>query len=112
MQGGQFTKETDETGKVVIVTGANTGIGKETVREIARRGGTVYMACRNLKKCEEVGASWILFLNWDLPINSSYRPERKSFWKRRTNMCTAVNVTWLPRSPSATQWKLFLKYNL
>lgn len=54
MQGGQFTKETNETGKVFIVTGANTGIGKETVREIANRGGTVYMACRNLKKCEEV----------------------------------------------------------
>lgn len=54
MQGGKFTKETNETGKVVIVTGANTGIGKETVREIARRGAIVYMACRDLKKCEEV----------------------------------------------------------
>lgn len=54
MQGGRFTKETDETGKVVIVTGANTGIGKETVRELAKRNATVYMACRNLKKCEEV----------------------------------------------------------
>ncbi|EDW79840.2 uncharacterized protein Dwil_GK18888 [Drosophila willistoni] len=52
-QGGQFTKPTDETGKVVIVTGANTGIGKETVRELAKRGATVYMACRNLEKCEE-----------------------------------------------------------
>ncbi|KAH8277597.1 hypothetical protein KR018_001918 [Drosophila ironensis] len=55
MQGGRFSEKTDETGKVVIVTGANTGIGKETVREIARRGATVYMACRNLKKCEQVG---------------------------------------------------------
>ncbi|KAH8373051.1 hypothetical protein KR009_011199 [Drosophila setifemur] len=53
MQGGKFFAETDENGKVVIVTGANTGIGKETVRELARRGATVYMACRNMKKCEE-----------------------------------------------------------
>lgn len=53
MQGGQFTKKTDETGRVVIVTGCNTGIGKETVLELARRGATIYMACRNMKKCEQ-----------------------------------------------------------
>ena len=43
-------------GKVVIVTGANSGIGKETVKELANRGGKVYMACRDLQKCEEVGS--------------------------------------------------------
>ncbi|XP_065671306.1 retinol dehydrogenase 11 isoform X1 [Hydra vulgaris] len=36
--------------KVVIITGANTGIGKETAIEIAKRGGTVVMACRDLKR--------------------------------------------------------------
>ncbi|XP_017014767.2 retinol dehydrogenase 13 [Drosophila takahashii] len=53
MQGGQFTKKTDETGRVVIVTGCNQGIGKETVLELARRGATVYMACRDMRKCEQ-----------------------------------------------------------
>ncbi|KAM8714247.1 hypothetical protein ACLKA7_014391 [Drosophila subpalustris] len=60
MQGGQFTKNTDETCKVVIVTGSNTGIGKETVRELARRGATVYMACRDMKKCEEAREEIVL----------------------------------------------------
>ncbi|XP_020801499.1 retinol dehydrogenase 13 [Drosophila serrata] len=53
MQGGQFTKKTNETGRVAIVTGCNTGIGKETVLELARRGATIYMACRDMQKCEQ-----------------------------------------------------------
>lgn len=39
-------------GKVVIITGCNTGIGKETALEMARRGGRVYMACRDWQRCE------------------------------------------------------------
>ncbi|ALC42025.1 CG30491, partial [Drosophila busckii] len=60
MQGGKFTKSTDETGKVVIVTGSNTGIGKETVMDLAKRGATVYMACRDMKKCEEAREQIVL----------------------------------------------------
>ncbi|XP_073844811.1 retinol dehydrogenase 13-like [Musca autumnalis] len=60
MQGGKYTKPTKADGKVVIVTGSNTGIGKETVRELAKRGATVYMACRDMKKCEEAREEIVL----------------------------------------------------
>ena len=37
-------------GKVCIVTGSNTGIGKETARGLAQRGATVVLACRDVAK--------------------------------------------------------------
>ncbi len=40
----------DQSGKVAIVTGANSGIGYDTARELAKKYATVIMACRNTAK--------------------------------------------------------------
>lgn len=37
---------------MVIITGANTGIGKETALDLAKRGGRIYLACRDTKKAD------------------------------------------------------------
>jgi NAD(P)-dependent dehydrogenase (short-subunit alcohol dehydrogenase family) len=44
----------DLTGKTFIITGANTGIGKVTARELAHRGAHVILACRSQAKTQPV----------------------------------------------------------
>lgn len=40
-------------GKVVIITGANSGIGFETAKELAARGAETILACRNVNSAKE-----------------------------------------------------------
>ena len=40
--------------KIVIITGANKGIGKEAAKKIAKLGAKVYMACRSLDSANQV----------------------------------------------------------
>lgn len=47
----------DLTGKVVVITGANSGLGLESTKAIANKGATVVMACRNHSKAEEAKAN-------------------------------------------------------
>ncbi|KAK4327185.1 hypothetical protein Pmani_002332 [Petrolisthes manimaculis] len=54
--------EVDCSGQHYMITGANSGIGKCIATEIAKRGGTIHMVCRNPKtaqeaKCEIINAT-------------------------------------------------------
>lgn len=46
----------DLTGKVIIVTGANSGLGYESTKIFVEKGATVVMAVRNLAKGEQAKA--------------------------------------------------------
>jgi NAD(P)-dependent dehydrogenase (short-subunit alcohol dehydrogenase family) len=42
----------DQTGKIIVITGANSGLGFEASKELARKNATVIMTARNLEKGE------------------------------------------------------------
>lgn len=48
--------EPDLSGKIALVTGANSGVGKETARGLAQRGAHVVMAVRSLERGEAAKA--------------------------------------------------------
>lgn len=62
--GKKYTYNTDAArNKLFLITGATSGLGKATAKELAFRKGKVILACRDMPKCEQVGTvPYIYFL--------------------------------------------------
>ncbi len=68
-------------GKTFIITGANTGIGKISAKELARQGARVFLACRSESKTlpvvaeikAETGNDQVQFIALDLSDQASIR---------------------------------------
>ena len=54
----EATRAKDLTGEIYIVTGANSGVGLETTRQLVKQGGLVVMACRRTDAGEEAARSF------------------------------------------------------
>lgn len=89
----------DMSGKIAIVTGANSGIGYETTRVLAQRGATVVMACRNLSKAEAAAAEMrglrlageIVVMPLDLADLASVRSFAQDFLARYGRLDLLIN---------------------
>jgi len=51
--GGVCSNTTRMDNKTIIITGCNSGIGKETARDLHKRGAKIIMACRNIEAAEK-----------------------------------------------------------
>lgn len=86
-------------GKIVLITGATSGIGKETASALAEKGATVVMACRNMTKgnsvCEtikwESGNTRIELMELDLASLSSIRQFASRFSQKYRQLNVLIN---------------------
>ncbi|XP_032424522.1 dehydrogenase/reductase SDR family member 13-like [Xiphophorus hellerii] len=86
-------------GKTVIVTGSNTGIGKTTAIELAKRGARVILACRSKQRGEaalqdvkrESGSNQVVFMQLDLASLKSVRSFAENFLKTEPRLDILVN---------------------
>ena len=79
----------DQSGRLAVITGANSGIGLVAARELARSGARVVLACRNTRKGEDAaktirGETEVREL--DLADLSSVRAFAESFEEPRLDL--------------------------
>jgi retinol dehydrogenase 14 len=86
-------------GKVLLITGANSGIGKETSRALAKKSAIVVMACRNLTRAnpvceaiqEESGNRQVEVMQLDLASLSSIRAFADEFVGKYPRLDVLIN---------------------
>jgi NAD(P)-dependent dehydrogenase (short-subunit alcohol dehydrogenase family) len=97
----QWTTEQmpNQSGKIIIVTGANSGIGYEATRALAIKGATVIMACRSLEKGQsavnqiraEFPDAQVLLRQLDLADLSSVQQFAKTFLSEFDRLDVLIN---------------------
>jgi NAD(P)-dependent dehydrogenase (short-subunit alcohol dehydrogenase family) len=91
--------EIDMQGKICLVTGSSSGIGKVTARELARAGATVVMVCRNQAKGEAArqeiqaatGSKTVDLLIADLASMADVRRIASEFKQKYTQLHVLIN---------------------
>jgi NAD(P)-dependent dehydrogenase (short-subunit alcohol dehydrogenase family) len=89
----------DLSGRTFLITGANTGIGRATADELARRGGKVFLACRSAERgraaaaqiAAATGNDAVAFLPLDLADLASVRNCATEFLARGEPLHVLIN---------------------
>ncbi|XP_036592227.1 retinol dehydrogenase 11-like [Trichosurus vulpecula] len=119
---GVCTSTVQLPGKVAIVTGANTGIGKETAKDLAQRGARVYIACRDLQKGElaaneiraKTGNQQVMVRKLDLSDTNSIRAFAEAFLAEEKQLHILINnagVMMCPYSKTADGFEMHMGVN-
>lgn len=107
LSGELYESDKTLTDKVIIVTGANTGIGKEIARDLAKREAKVIMACRDMEKCEntrrdivvESRNKYVYCRPCDLASQKSIRDFVEQFKKEHEKLHILINNAGVMRCP-------------
>ncbi|XP_053728491.1 dehydrogenase/reductase SDR family member 13-like [Synchiropus splendidus] len=99
VKGKRCTSAVKLHGKTVIVTGSNTGIGKTTAIDLAKRGARVILACRSKQRGEaalvdvkrESGSKNVVFMQLDLGSLQSVRSFAENFLRLETRLDILIN---------------------
>ncbi|XP_054857821.1 dehydrogenase/reductase SDR family member 13-like [Eublepharis macularius] len=99
VRGPKCPNERSLRGKTVVLTGGNSGIGKATALELARRGARVILACRNKEQAEsavydirrESGNNEVLFMSLDLANLNSVRSFADAFLRSEPRLDILIN---------------------
>ncbi|MFC9812610.1 oxidoreductase [Streptomyces virginiae] len=99
MPGWSATHIPDQSGRSAVVTGANSGIGHVTARELARRGASVVLACRSAARGRaavvrlraEVPGAEVEFIPLDLADLTSVREFAAACGERHPSLDLLVN---------------------
>lgn len=100
----------DQSGRVAIVTGANSGLGFETSQALAGRGASVVLAVRNLESGREAvdairaehRSAEVELLELDLASLSSIRRAASEVGNRLDRIDLLINNAGVMRSPQRT----------
>ena len=100
----------DLTGKVIIVTGANSGIGYEAAKEFARKGATTILACRSMSKAKaaltliqaEVPSAKAEIMQLDLASQGSIRQFADAFKAKYDRLDVLTNNAGIMMVPYGT----------
>ena len=98
-EGGVCKIVQDLSNHVIIITGSSSGIGKETVKNLAAQNATIIMATRNQAKTEplmnqirrETGNANIEFIPIDLSDLNSVRSFVEKFKHRHNRLDVLIN---------------------
>lgn len=109
MQGGSYKKPTLIDGMTVIITGANSGIGFETAVDLAKRGGKIYIACRDKRRAEDAlmkiielsGSDNVYFIQLDLASMQSIRDFSQKFHAKENQLHILINNAGVMACPQS-----------